>query len=92
MLNTRILANLNNRNKNLISRREAAGYAELFSDVLERIDTRLILDRSCQSLTWDLPIQLMEVRLKKRDFSYYPGLSCRKIPLSCPATAFLSEH
>ena len=90
MLNTRILANLNNRNKNLISRREAAGYAELFSDVLERIDTRLILNRSCQPLTWDLPIQLMEVRLKKRDFSYYPSLSCQEdaIELSCDGVPF----
>lgn len=90
MLNTRIFANLNNRNKNLIPRKEAPAYAELFSDVLEWIDTELILCGIPQPLTREKPVQLMEVRLKKRDFSYYPDIfrQLNNISLSCDGVPF----
>ena len=90
MLNTRIFANLNNRNKNLFSQEEARSYSQVFSEVLAFLDTEVILFPSCRPLSHNMQVELLEMRLKKRDFSYYPEILCQEdtFTLVCDGVPF----
>lgn len=71
LLLCRFNANINNRNKGIIPRAEVLSYMELFSDALQFVSVRSILS-GFLTLGEQKPLQLLMLRLKKRDYSYYP--------------------
>lgn len=79
MLNIRIFSNTDNRNKHVIPPEEVGAYCEVLSDVLQHIDVRTILTASEAHTTMMASrYKLLYLRLKKRDFSYYPSFRCAK--------------
>lgn len=79
MLNSRVSANVNNKNKHVLSVEEVPAYMELYSQILQYVDTDLIMEiehcpRPALSNTGR---QLFLLRLKKRDFSYYPSVTLK---------------
>lgn len=73
MIHIRIFANRNNRNKHIISPEEIPEYTELFSRVLQYVDLETLILQNNTSLS-GARLKLLDVRLKKRDFSWYPDI------------------
>lgn len=92
MLNNRIACNSNNRNKHVIPVEDVPAYCDLMSDVMEFIDTDTVLRSKTESqpLFTSDPRILFFLRLKKRDFSYYPDLECQadSLTLLCDGLVF----
>lgn len=80
MINIRLFANTDNRNKHVIPPEEVSSYMQFCSGILHLIDTDLILrpDEQCYPASSSPQKRLFLLRLKKYDFSYYPSLSCTK--------------
>ncbi|MDO4322960.1 MAG: CDP-glycerol glycerophosphotransferase family protein [Lachnospiraceae bacterium] len=80
MLNIRITANINNKNKHVIPLEDVPSYMELFSIILQYVDTATIMETEnpSQPAISSAAIMLLLLRLKKRDFSYYPHIVLKK--------------
>lgn len=78
MINARLFANADNRNKHILEPEEIAPYCEFYTNILSYIDTQIILcpDEKCLPAASTPQRKLFLVRLKKNDFSYYPDLKC----------------
>ena len=76
MAHLRISANLNNRNKYVLSREEVPAYVQLLSRVYHYIDDQTIVDDRTNNTFYYLKNWLFDFRLKRNDFSYYPRLHC----------------
>lgn len=78
MINARLFANADNRNKHILEPEEIAPYCEFYTNILSYIDTQSILcpDEKCLPAASTPQRKLFLVRLKKNDFSYYPDLKC----------------
>ena len=94
MIYCRINANLNNRQKHVIEHDEAfSAYAGVLSDVLQYVSEEAILSTPLFSTDTLLPQKLLMLRLKLRDFSYYPELICRAdaLELQCGGRRFAAQ-
>ncbi|MCD8022863.1 MAG: CDP-glycerol glycerophosphotransferase family protein, partial [Lachnospiraceae bacterium] len=76
MINIRLLANMDNRNRHVIEPDGVPAYTELLSRVLAYVSTVSILDTTVHTSASSAEIKLMEIRMKKRDCSWYPELEC----------------
>lgn len=90
MIESRINANTNNSNKHIIPTEDVPAYMELFSRVLQFVDTEVILAGSCQAVISSPKQKILYLQLKKRDFSYRPDLICLSdnIKLMCDGAEF----
>lgn len=92
MLNIRVSANINNKNKHVLSPEKVPAYMELFSQILQYVDTELIMasDVSAQPAVSSSHRKLFLLRLKKNDFSYRPNVTVKKgeICLTCDGFYF----
>lgn len=90
MIQLRIKANTNNNDKHVISRKELPAYLELLSRVLAYVGTKVLLSTVSQPVRSGLREQLLYLRLKKSDFSYYPDLEFTSdtINLTCDGVPF----
>lgn len=80
MINIRIDANQNNRNKHVLAPEEVSAYYEILSQVLQYVDyDTLVQCRTQSSTAFTMPQEILfYLRLKKRDYTYYPELRCGK--------------
>lgn len=78
MLKVRMAANIDNRNKHVIPREDVPAYMELFSQVLQYVDFPVLLlpENRPRPVGMTPRTRLLLVRLKRRDFSYYPQFRC----------------
>lgn len=78
MMNARLFANADNRNKHILEPEEVAPYCGFYTNILSYIETQIILcpDEKCLPAASTPQRKLFLVRLKKNDFSYYPDLKC----------------
>lgn len=78
MINARLFANADNRNKHILEPEEVLPYCRLLTDILQYVETPLILcpDEQCLPASSTPQRKLFLLRLKKNDFSYYPTLHC----------------
>ncbi len=74
MLHCRLYSNVNNRNKRVIPPEDVPAYRDLFSDVLQYVDIQTILNNIAKPTKSTRTTKLLELRLKHRNFSYYPSL------------------
>lgn len=92
MINVRLFANTDNRNKHVLSLDEVPSYMQFCSGILQHIDTELILrpDEQCWPAAASPQKKLFLLRLKKYDFTYYPSLACtkRQAMLVCDGVPF----
>ncbi len=86
MIYTRVFSNIDNRNKHVIAPEEVSAYSDLFSDVLQYVDTEKILCRNCATCFFGTDFSLLAMRLKKRDFSYRCALTLAKDPSATSAS------
>ncbi len=75
MTHIRIYANTNNRNKHVIEPEEITDYAALFSDILQYVDVETMLSQKCVTSYCGTDYRLLDLQLKRRDFSYRLSLS-----------------
>ncbi len=80
MINARLFANSDNRNKHVLEPEEVLPYMEFLSKILQKICTERILlpDKKCLPAASTPQRKLFLLRLKKLDFNYYPSLRCTK--------------
>lgn len=76
MVHMRLFANMNNRNKGVLSREEVPSYMELLTQVYQYVETRYLVSADCRPASASLKNRLFDLRIKKNDYSYYPALSC----------------
>lgn len=76
MLRVRIYVNMNNRNKHVIGPEEMDAYTRLYQDILQYVDVENIISTDSTPTSAALRNRLLDIRLKKRDFSWYPDLRC----------------
>lgn len=76
MVHIRILSNLDNRNKHVIPPENVLAYTQLLAEVLQFISTEVLVLAGAGSrcAMADIKHRLFYLRLKKRDFSWYPKL------------------
>lgn len=86
MVHMRLFANMNNRNKGVLSREEVPSYMELLTQVYQYVETRYLVSADCRPASASLKNRLFDLRIKKNDYSYYPELSC-----SADTVAFLAD-
>lgn len=76
MVHVRLNANRDNRDRHVLEPQEVSSYLGLLSQILQFIDTEVIL-ASKLSTNFDNPsIRLVDLRLKKQDNHYYPEVRC----------------
>jgi CDP-glycerol glycerophosphotransferase (TagB/SpsB family) len=76
MLHVRIYANINNRNKHIVEPKEMDAYTKLYQDILQYVDEETIISTDSKPTSAALRNKLLDIRLKKRDFSWYPDITC----------------
>ncbi len=75
MIQTRIFANIDNRNRHVIAPEEVPDYSALFSDVLQYVNTEAVLCRDCATSFFGTDFSLLAMKLKEKDFSYRCALT-----------------
>lgn len=85
MLHVRIYANTNNRNKHVVELEEMDAYTRLYQDIMQYVDEDTIISSGSNPTSAALKNKLLDLRLKKRDFFWYPDMYCspNAIQLMC---------
>ncbi len=78
MIHIRFRANINNRNRHVLERDEVFSYIDLLSDVLEYVSMKNLLSNDSKLVMADVRLRMLDVRIKKRNYSLYPDLICSK--------------
>ncbi len=81
MVNTRFTANQDNANKAVLQPEEVPAYTEFLSGVLRLIKEDTIADPNAHPTNSSLGMKLMELRMKKGDWNWYPAASCTETTL-----------
>ncbi|MCD8104054.1 MAG: CDP-glycerol glycerophosphotransferase family protein [Lachnospiraceae bacterium] len=76
MINIRFNANIDNRNKHVLETEEISSFTDLISSVLQYISIEAILDTNVHTTNASLPFRLTLLRMKKRDWSWFPQPVC----------------
>ncbi|MCD7815089.1 MAG: CDP-glycerol glycerophosphotransferase family protein [Lachnospiraceae bacterium] len=76
MIHIRFEANMDNRNRHVIEPEAVTAYTELISSVLQYVNIETILDTHVHPSHSSMEQKLMEIRMKKKDCSWYPKLDC----------------
>ena len=76
MLHVRIYANINNRNKHVVEPEEMDAYTKLYQDIMQYVDEETIISTDSNPTSAALRNKILDIRLKKRDFLWYPELHC----------------
>ncbi len=76
MVNCRFIANQDNANKAVLKPEEVPAYTEYLSGILRLTDESVIADPDVHPTNSSLGMKLMELRMKKGDWSWYPEASC----------------
>lgn len=78
MIHLRFRANVNNRNRHLFEREEVFAYLDFLSGILEHVSMENLLSNECRMTNADIRLRLLDTRVKKRDYSWYPELVCEE--------------
>lgn len=76
MLHVRIYANTNNRNKHVVEPEEMDTYTRICQEVMQYVEEETIISGDSNPTSASLKNKLLDIRLKKRDFSWYPSIYC----------------
>lgn len=76
MIHIRVYANTDNRNKHVVEQEDIDAYTKLYQDIMQYVDEETIIAADSNPTSAALKNKLMDVRLKKRDFSWYPEIYC----------------
>lgn len=76
MVNIRFDTNMDNRNRHAIEPEAVSAYTELIASVLQFVNMETLLDTHVHPSHSSAEQKLMEIRMKKRDCSWYPQLDC----------------
>jgi len=76
MINIRFETNMDNRNLHVLEPAAVPAYTELISSVLQYVNTEVLLDTRVHPSHSSAEQKLMEIRMKKKDCSWYPQLDC----------------
>ncbi|MCD7744417.1 MAG: CDP-glycerol glycerophosphotransferase family protein [Lachnospiraceae bacterium] len=90
MISSRFQANVDNRNRHVIEPEAVVSYTELLSEVLQYVSIEAILDRSVQTSYAPPSLQLLLLRMKRKDWSWYPQpeYTDNTIALTCDGIVF----
>lgn len=87
MINIRLSANMNNRNKRVISKEDVPAYVDILSEILQYISEDIILEAGVNSIPALVSSQekLFLLQMKKKDFSYRLSLqdTGKNVILTC---------
>lgn len=78
MIHVRFRANQNNRNKHVMEREEVFSYLNFLTKVLSYVTIENLLVKDVKPTAAAVTLRLLDIRIKKNDYTWLPDLICEK--------------